>query len=150
MTMEALLYNPTQAREVISQAWNVAKPNLLAGRKMVIRLVDYEEAKTEQQRKYYHGYILTEITRQAKVDGNKYAFEVWKEHFRKTYLGSKRKKIIDPMTGKKSWRLERISTESLGVKGYNMLIEKVTAFACTELGVVFNETFESYTEENSL
>ncbi len=148
--METLLYNPAQAHQALNQAWHFIKPNLMAGRKMVLQVVDYEEKMTTQQRKYYHGYILLEISKQAKVDGNQYSLEVWKEHFRKTYLGSKRKKVVDPLTGKKSWRLERISSESLGVKGYNLLIERVTAFACTDLGVVLNETLESWTEENTL
>lgn len=148
--MEVILQNPAQAHKAINQVWFYAKPNIMAGRKMIVRVVDFEEDKTTQQRRYYHGYILTEIARQAKVNGEKYAMETWKEHFRKTYLGSKRIKIIDPMTGKKSWRLERISTERLGVRGYNRLIEMVTAFATTELGVVFGETLESWTEENTV
>lgn len=148
--MEFYLQSPTQAHQAISQLWHYAKPNVIAGRKLIVRVVDFEEDKTTQQRRYYHGYVLTEIAKQARVSGEKYAMETWKEHFRKTYLGSKRKKVIDPMTGKKSWRLERISTESLGVKGYNMLIEKVTAFAATELGVVFGETLESWADENTV
>lgn len=148
--MEFYLQTPAQAHRAINDIWHYAKPNVMAGRKLIVRVVDFEEDKTTQQRRYYHGYILTEIARQAKVNGEKYAMETWKEHFRKTYLGSKRKKIIDPMTSKKSWRLERISTESLGVKGYNRLIEMVTAFACTELGVIFSETLESWTEENTV
>ena len=33
----------------------------------------------------------------------------------------------------------RQSTEALGVKGYNQLIERVTAYAVTELGVNFDQ-----------
>ena len=43
----------------------------------------------------------------------------------------------NPMTGKRVRRRERISSEDLGVRAYNALIERVTAFAVTELGVEF-------------
>lgn len=148
--MEFFLQTPSQAHRAISQLWHYAKPNIMAGRKLIVRVVDFEEDKTTQQRRYYHGYILTEIARQAKVNGQTFQMESWKEFFRNKYLGSKRIKIINPMTGKKSWRLERISTERLGVKGYNRLIEMVTAFGATELGVVFGETLESWSEENTV
>lgn len=148
--MEFYLQTPTQAHRAINDIWHYAKPNVMAGRKLIVRVVDFEEDKTTQQRRYYHGYILKQIAKQAVVQGVKHDMPVWKEHFRKTYLGSKRKKFVDPITGKKYWRLERISTESLGVKGYNRLIEMVTAFATQELGVLFGETLESWTEENTV
>jgi hypothetical protein len=53
--------------------------------------------------------------------------------------------IKDPMTGKRKRRKVRISTEDLGVKAYSKLIDQVTAFACTELGVLFSvPNWESY------
>ena len=64
--------------------------------------------------------------------------QVWKEHFRETFVGSKWKVTTDPMTGKKKRRKVRISTEDLGVKAYSKLIDQVTAFAAVELGVMFS------------
>ncbi|MFN3077634.1 MAG: hypothetical protein ABT940_12270 [Alphaproteobacteria bacterium] len=56
---------------------------------------------------------------------------------------------INPMTGIETKRAVRISSESLGVKGYNQLIEQVTAFAATELGVIFDKDFAQWCEEQA-
>ena len=50
----------------------------------------------------------------------------------------------NPMTGKKVRRRVRVSTEDLGVKGYSQLIDRVSAFAATELGVTFPATFQQW------
>lgn len=39
---------------------------------------------------------------------------------------------------------QRVSTEDLGVKGYSQLIDRVSAFAATELGVTFPATFQQW------
>lgn len=148
--MEIVLSTPAQAYEAINYIWKFAKPNVVAGRKMIVRVVDYEEDKTSAQRRFYHGYILTQVAIQARVDGQKFSMETWKEHFRESYLGSKKRRKVNPMTGEESWFLERVSTESLGVRKYNKLIEMVTAFATQELGVVFGETLESWSEYNTV
>ena len=38
----------------------------------------------------------------------------------------------------------RVSTEDLGVKGYSQLIDRVSAFAATELGVTFPASFQQW------
>jgi len=50
------------------------------------------------------------------------------------------------MTGKKSRRHVRISTEDLGIRKYAELIERVTAFAVTELGVTFSADMDEWTD----
>jgi hypothetical protein len=119
----------------------------MAGRKQVLTIVDFEDALTTKQRGYYHGYILTEIAKQASIDGRKYQMHVWKEHFRATYLGDKIVSETNPITGIETKRAVRISSEELGVKKYNILIEQVTAFAVTELNVTFDKDFEQWCEE---
>jgi NinB protein len=148
--MQVILNDPAQAHKVIQKLWVDAKTNLLAGRKQVLEMRDFEDTMTDKQRRYYHGYILTEIARQARVEGVQHAMPIWKEHFRKTYLGKKRVRDINPITGKKSYRWERVSTEGLGVKGYNELIDRVTAFATMELNVNFYEDFDIWTAEKGV
>ena len=114
---------------------------MLAGHRLVAEFRLAEDAKTDQ-RKYYHGVILKQIAQQARPNDQTFPLAVWKEHFRKEYLGFKSVTCIDPMTGKKSRRRVRKSTEDLGVKAYAVLIERVTAFAVTELGVKFAERGE--------
>lgn len=94
-----------------------------------------EDALTTEQRGYYHAGVLDFIAEHGRANGVQYPREVWKEHFRDKFLGFKVRKVIDPMTGKKSRRRIRISTEDLGVQGYARLIDLVIAFASTELGL---------------
>lgn len=132
--------NPQQAHSAImAHVWPWVKAQTTAERSVVLEARLHEDVKSDQQRRFYHGVILKQISEQAKPNGDKFPLAVWKEHFRKEYLGFKTVTFTDPMTGKKSRRRVRQSTENLGVKGYNKLIERVTAFACTELGVVFDQ-----------
>lgn len=146
--IEVTLNDPTQAHKAFSKVWSDCKALLMAGRKQVLKLEDFEETLTAKQRRFYHGFILTEIAKQARVDGRKYAMPVWKEHLRATFLGDKVVTETNPMTGVETKRTVRVSTEDLKVKGYNTLIEQVTAFAVTELDVIFDKDFDTWLQEN--
>ncbi len=111
---------------------------------LTVELRRFEDAKTDRQRAYYHGVVLKSIAQQARPNGQQYPLAVWKEHFRKEYLGFKTVTTKNPLTGKKSRTRQRVSTEDLGVKGYSQLIDRVSAFAATELGVTFPATFQQW------
>jgi hypothetical protein len=116
-----------------------------AGRRIAVRLCELEDDKSDRQRRYYHGVILTEIADQARANGVQYPMPVWKEFFREKFLGYRTVGYVNPLTGRKSRRRQRISTEDLGVKAYSRLIEQVTAFAVTDLGVQFSvASWEEY------
>jgi uncharacterized protein YcbX len=149
MMTEINLIEPVQAHKALQTIWGIAKNNLVAGRKQVLTLADFDDSVTTKQRGYYHRFILTEIANQTVRDGKKYPMEVWKEHFRDKYLGDEVVTTIDPMTGIETKVVKPISTESLGVKKYNALIEQVTAFAVTELGVNFDQDFDQWCEEQA-
>ena len=114
------------------------------GRRLELELRLHEDAKTDRQRAYYHGVVLKTIAQQARPNGQQYPLAVWKEHFRKEYLGFKTLTHKNPLTGKKTRTRVRVSTEDLGVKGYSQLIDRVSAFAATELGVTFPATFQQW------
>jgi hypothetical protein len=149
METSFLLSDPVAAHAALMRLWPTIKGELMAGNRHVIEVHPYEDKLTDRQRRYYHGYILEEIARQATIDGRSFPMPVWKEHFRKTFLGSKRKSFIDPITGQKSKRSIRVSTEDLGVRGYNQLIERVTAFAVTELGVNFDVGMDEWIDQQT-
>lgn len=111
---------------------------------LTVELRRFEDAKTDRQRAYYHGVVLKTIAQQARPNGEHYPLAVWKEHFRKECLGYKTVTTKNPLTGKKSRTRQRVSTEDLGVKGYSQLIDRVSAFAATELGVTFPATFQQW------
>lgn len=141
------LTNPEQAHAVISRvAWPRIKAELSAGHELTLNVEPYEDNLTAKQRAYYHGVVLTEIASQVAIEGKRHSMAVWKEHFRDKYLGYRRQTVTNPLTGRKSRRRVRVSTEDLGVKRYARLIDEVTAFAVTELDVRFPagswETYE--------
>ncbi len=139
MNHTIVMHNPVQGHQVLTASfWPWAKAMLIAGHKIVVKGEEAEDAKSDKQRRYYHGVVLTEIARHANANGQKFPMAVWKEHFRETLLGHKWVTNIDPTTGKKKRRKVRISTEDLGVRKYSELIEQVTAFAVTDLGLTFS------------
>jgi hypothetical protein len=131
------LHNPVQGHKAYCHLWQTAKAHLTAERKVDVVFLDHEDDLTDKQRAYYHGYVLTVIAQQVKANGQRYPMHVWKEYYRKKYLGFKTKTCTDPITGKKYRTRIRQSTEGLGVRGYSTLIERVTSHAGTEFGVMF-------------
>lgn len=132
--------DPVAAHKTMqSMVWMQIKALAMAGHQTVVEVRTAEDAKTDKQRRYLHGYVLTTIAKQAAPGGQRFDMRTWKEHFRSEFLGFKTVTTKNPITGKKVRRRVRVSTEDLGVKGYADYIERVTAFAATELGVEFQE-----------
>lgn len=121
-----------------------ARSQIAAGYKLYVEVGLQEDSLTDRQRGYYHGVILKEISQQAAPMGVKHNLAVWKEYFRAELLGWKTRSCVNPVTGKKSRRRVRISTEDLGVRAYANLIDQVTAYAVTELGVRFSMDFAQW------
>ena len=137
--MQATWHNQQQAADSwAKQISPWCKAQLTSGHPLSIEIRLAEDCKTDRQRAYYHGVVLTQIAQQARPGDQRFSLATWKEHFRKEYLCYKTVTYTNPITGKKSRRRVRISTEDLGVKAYSILIEKVTSFAVTELGVSFD------------
>ena len=145
LSLTVILHNAEQAATAIR---NVAAPKCreiwATGQLVEATFRTHEDAKTDRQRAYYHGVVLKSIAQQARPNGEQHALAVWKEYFRAEYLGYKTVTSKNPITGKKIRRRVRVSTEDLGVKGYSQLIDRVSAFAATELGVTFPATFRQW------
>lgn len=132
--------NPIEAHKVYAGPLReILKAHAVAGNATVVEVRTAEDVKTDKQRRYLHGYVLMTIARQASVNGQQFDMRVWKEHLRAEFLGFKTVTHRNPITGKKVRRRERVSTEHLGVKGYGEYIDRVTAYAATELGVEFRD-----------
>ena len=146
MNLSINLINPTQAHESLQRVWLRIKAELMAGNKQVLTLQSFDEVMSHQQRKFLHGFVLTEIAKQAVIDGRKFSMPAFKEHYRKLFLGDKVVEVIDIKTGASKKELQRVSTESLGVKKMNEYIEKVCADAANEFGVVFGIGFDEWAQ----
>lgn len=142
-------HNPQQAHQVLTASlWPWIEAMTSAGHKLVIRGEEYENELSDRQRGYLHGVVLTQIAQKAEANGQRFPMAVWKEYFRNRFLGSKRKTFTDPMTGKKTRRLVRVSTEDLGVRAYAKYIDQVQAAAASELGVTITVRFDDYRPED--
>jgi hypothetical protein len=117
---------------------------LEAGRALAGDVREYEAAITTEQRGYYHGVVLTEIALYARPNGQQFPLKVWKEHFREAFLGFEDVTAIDPITGRKTRRRMRVSTEDLGIRAYAEFIDKVIAFAADELAVVVSQPLPTH------
>ena len=139
-------HNPQQAHQaLIGSLWPWIKAMTAAGHKLAIRGEPFEDVITEKQRGYLHAAVFPQIAQQVvDAGGKRHDWRVWKEYFRAKFLGNKRKTFIDPITGKKSRRNVRVSTEDLGVRAYAKYIDQVTAYAATELGVTITVRFEDF------
>lgn len=135
------LHTPEQAHQAIAkQLWPYAKEHTGHGRALVAEVRLLDDAITEAQRGYLHGVVLTEIAQFCRANGGqKFPMLVWKEHFRSEFLGFKVVTTINPITGKKSRRRVRVSTEELGVRRLATYIDRVIAFAATDLNYQVSE-----------
>lgn len=139
LALSLTLSDPEQAKAVIHNALApFCRRVWESGEKVALKAETQEDELTDRQRRYYHGVILTEIAEQAQPNGQRFPMKVWKEYFREKYLGYRSVLYVNPMTGRKSRRRQRISTEDLGVKRYSQLIEQVTAEAVTDLNCAFS------------
>jgi len=136
--MRVELRDQDQARAIlVSQALPWIGEQLKAGRELVAEFRLLDDAITEAQRGYLHGVVLTEISLYGRANGGAlFPMPVWKEYFRQRLLPDRRQTSINPITGKKSRRRIRVSTEDLGVRRLASYIDEVIAIAADELGVV--------------
>lgn len=112
-------------------------------------IVGFEHADiTTKQRGFLHAAVLPQIAEQVTMpDGTRYTAEVWKEFWRRRFLPDVFELRREPRWDHKLGRMVlpkratphrvRVSTESLGIKGYSDFLDQVIAAATTELGVVF-------------
>lgn len=133
------LHNEEQAKAAMRAAWPWAREQLRQGRPLVAEYRLLDDAITNAQRGYLHAVVLTEIAAHARVGGRQFDMKTWKEHFRSEFLGFEVVTWVNPITGRKTRRRVRKSTEDLGVRGMANYIDRVCAFAATELGVTVSE-----------
>lgn len=134
------LHEPEQARAVLTRnmlPW--IGEQMKQGRELVLEARLLDDDITDKQRAYLHAVVLTEIARYARVNGQQFDMKTWKEWFRSEWLGFKVVTTVNPFTGRKSRKRVRISTEDLGVRGLAEYIDRVIAFAATDLNVQVSE-----------
>jgi hypothetical protein len=134
------LHGTDQGREVMVRnflPW--CGEQLKQGRELVVEARLLDDDITEKQRNYLNGVVFRDIAAFGRANGQEFDKVHWKEWFRSEWLGFKTVTTINPFTGKKSRKRVRVSTEDLGIRKMAEYIERVIAFAQTDLGVTVSE-----------
>lgn len=123
------------------------------GKRALLRVEEAEDVRTLQQNRFYFGAVLRDISEQARTvddDGveHRWTKDAWHNLFKRQFLPMvlKRTKVA----GRKHPVVTRTigSTKGLSVRKMSVYLEKIMAYAVTDLNVRFRELrWEDYTEE---
>lgn len=108
-----------------------------AGKPVQASVTEWEDDLTARQRGFLHAAVFPQIAEQVNANGDRFTAEVWKEFYRKKFLGSRWRMQKLPGQKRAVPVKERVSTESLGIKAYSEYIDRVISDAVTEWGVAF-------------
>lgn len=90
-----------------------------------------EKTRTlEQNARYWGRGVLAQIAEKAVIGGRRFSPEAWHEQFKRQFIG-----IEELPNGQVIGK----SSTKLGVRAFSEFVDKVEAFAATELGVVFED-----------
>lgn len=95
------------------------------------------EDLTAKQRRFLHGVVFKQMAEQLVVNGQQFHLSTWKEHCREKFLGTRQEEVLRPDLTVELIDV-RVSTEDLTIKQYSEYIDRVIAYATTELGMEFN------------
>lgn len=134
MSVDVLATSPQAAHDAIAEAWRVVKPLTLAGKTVHIQAGEAEDDRSVQQNRYYWGVLLKAISEQVRTP-DRWTAEAWHQLMRRQFLGYGIRK--QTVAGRKKPVVIRAlrSTRDLTVKQFAEYLEKITAYAITELGV---------------
>lgn len=124
-----VLSDVSHANELIAFLKEHAGPQASAGHPLAVTVAEHKRRRSDEQNRMLHA-VLNTIATSASVNGKQYPVEVWKEQVRRKFIGLEE---IDMPDGSRSER--GISTKTLNVAEFSKLIDIVTAWAQTELGI---------------
>jgi hypothetical protein len=135
-------------KNVARAAYDRALMLVADGKRARFRMEEAEDTRSLQQNRFYHGVVLAEIAEQARSNGQRWAADAWHEYAKRTYLGYEFKRITIAGRKRKAVSKQLRSTTRPSVRRMSEYLDKVMAFAVTDLGVVFSETkWEKYRDE---
>lgn len=135
--LERIAATPEAWRAGCTAIFRAGEALIADGKPVHVKLEVWEDELTARQRGFLHAAVFPQVAEQVRVNGERFVPEVWKEYFRKLFLGSRY--VMQKLPGqKKSVPVKvRVSTEDLGIKAYSEYIDRVIAHAATEFGVAF-------------
>jgi hypothetical protein len=125
------------AHRTMTLAYGMSKVSLAAGKPVRIQVAEHEDDRSLRANAYYWGCVLPAISAQAKLDGQRWTVDAWHELAKRQFLGYEVKKLV--VAGKKRKLVIRQlrSTSGLKVKAFSVFLDRLQAFAATDLGVRF-------------
>ncbi|HEX5362370.1 MAG TPA: recombination protein NinB [Fluviicoccus sp.] len=102
------------------------------GNPLRIILTSSDRKRSSEANAYYWAFLLEQIADQAWVEGRQYSKDVWHEYFAGLYA----EKIEIPLPDG-TIHIRRKSTTEMKVAEFSDYLQKVEAYAATELGVRF-------------
>ena len=133
MNRTIVLRNDTFAEALWVLLKNNWRAMAAAGKPLAVTISDYKAKRTSAQNARLHP-ILEEIAEQAWLRGRRFDMEMWKEHYRRKFIGTEEVEYPD---GRREER--GISTTTLDVAEFSDFMDKIQADATSELGVVFSQ-----------
>lgn len=127
-----VLTGPAQAKALQAFLRLNAGAKAAAGHPLAVSVAEHKAKRSEAQNNMLHA-LLREISEKAWLNGKQYSVEVWKEHVRRAFIGSD---ILDMPDGSRVTL--GISTTTLNIAEFAELLDRVQAWATTELGVQFD------------
>ena len=127
MKKQFLIKNPhiiNNVHSFLSQNYQAVLNN---GEVLEVNICLHKSRRNLEQNKRLHA-MLQEIANQVWIDGKQFSMETWKEHFKQMFLG-----VIELPSG----RLMANPTHKLNTKECAEFMQKVEAYAVSELGVIF-------------
>jgi hypothetical protein len=128
-----------EAHQAVMQAYTVARTLIADGKRVRITVGEDCDPITIKQRGFLHGPVMTQISEQVRVGGERYVADIWKRYFKNLILERKPRYEMIRMPGAKraTPRRKWWSTEELSIKQYSAFIDEVIAHAVTEWSVNF-------------
>lgn len=102
------------------------------GRPLRVILTSSDRKRSSEANAYYWSFLLEQIADQAWVEGRQYSKDVWHEFFAQEYAEKIEFALPDG-----SMMTRRKSTTEMKVGEFSEYLQKVEAYAATELGVRF-------------
>lgn len=110
------------------------------GRRARFRMEEAEDDRSLRQNRFMWGVVLKEIAEQARIEGQQWTAQAWHELAKRMFLGYEFKRTTIAGRKRKAVSKQLRSTARLSVKRMSDYLDKLMAFAATDLGVVFSET----------
>ena len=145
-SLSVLWHSTPQAGQSLNgQVVPWCKERMAEGKQVIASFEVAEDTRSLQQLRFYWGPMLGDISEQATIGGQKYSKDAWHELFKRQHLPRRIRKSKVAGRGRPVVSVSLGSTKGLSVRRMSEFIEKVQAFAVTDLGVTFSETrWESY------